>query len=190
MAHVHYWRRLRIIESGCFAALAADVRPLLDFLTSSGICLAGRYGWGQPVVDDHEICFNGPARCTHPAQVCSRASRVAGAGPALPTGGATASRSGSASPGEGNDACAHETFSLPRATLVPNPPTDLCEHMWDSCDTHRKPYDLAVRATLLIAKRHFGGDFVIDVAGRGGDWSDARNLCQRILGYGQDLRLG
>ena len=47
-----------------------------------------------------------------------------------------------------------------------------------------KPYDVAVTAALVIAKRYLGKRLVIQSNGLDAQWADAKDLCQRHLGYG------
>ena len=47
-----------------------------------------------------------------------------------------------------------------------------------------KPYDVAVTAALLIAKRHLREKLVIHSNGRDPQWTDAKEICQQNLGYG------
>jgi hypothetical protein len=47
-----------------------------------------------------------------------------------------------------------------------------------------RPYDIAVTAALLIAKRHLGDRFVVQTNGAEAQWSDGKRLCQMVLGYG------
>ena len=47
-----------------------------------------------------------------------------------------------------------------------------------------RPYDVAVTAVLLIAKRHLRDRLVIHSDGGNRQWVDARRICQSVLGYG------
>ncbi len=47
-----------------------------------------------------------------------------------------------------------------------------------------KPYDIAVTAALLIAKRHLRDKLVIHSDGGDPQWADAKELCHEHLGYG------
>jgi hypothetical protein len=47
-----------------------------------------------------------------------------------------------------------------------------------------RPYDVAVTAALLIAKRYLGDRFAVHSNGSEAQWSDAKRLFQTILGYG------
>lgn len=51
------------------------------------------------------------------------------------------------------------------------------------------PYDLAVMAFLVIAKYYLDGHIIIQSDGASEDWTGARELCQRILEYGDDFKL-
>jgi hypothetical protein len=57
----------------------------------------------------------------------------------------------------------------------------------DFCKTSRLPYDLCVQGCLIVLSRHLGNTY-FRVASDGGsrDWNDARDACQRVLGYGID----
>lgn len=52
------------------------------------------------------------------------------------------------------------------------------------CSTAYRPYDLAVCCCLIAAKRRFGSLMVVASDGSNNNWSDARELCQDVLGYG------
>jgi len=47
-----------------------------------------------------------------------------------------------------------------------------------------RPYDIAVTAALLIAKRHLSDRLVVQSNGGEAQWSDAKRLCQMVLKYG------
>ena len=51
------------------------------------------------------------------------------------------------------------------------------------------PYNLAVMAFLVIAKYYLDGHIIIQSDGASEDWTGARELCQRILEYGDDFKL-
>ena len=55
------------------------------------------------------------------------------------------------------------------------------------CRTRRLPYDLAVCCALLAAKRRFGSLVAVSSDGTDAEWSGARGICQRVLGYGADM---
>ena len=47
-----------------------------------------------------------------------------------------------------------------------------------------RPYDIAITCVLLIAKHWLGNQFVVHSNGADAQWSDARRICQKVLGYG------
>ena len=55
--------------------------------------------------------------------------------------------------------------------------------------TERLPYDLAVMACLIVAKRHLGKGIVVCSDGSEKDWEQSRWLCQYYLGYGDGFKL-
>ena len=52
-----------------------------------------------------------------------------------------------------------------------------------------KPYDLAVTAALVIAKRHLGDAIIIHSDGDMENWHEAMQLCHHFLGYGRGFCL-
>jgi len=60
---------------------------------------------------------------------------------------------------------------------------------FDFCKTARKPYDLAVTASLVALKKHFGGEVDISSDGDEEGFIDGKKLCQSVLGYGLDLTI-
>jgi len=73
---------------------------------------------------------------------------------------------------------AHETFIFP----------DFPEQA-GFCKTARKPYDLAVTAALIILKHHLREMITIGSDEVTAHFRPAMNLCQEILGYGEEFRL-
>lgn len=57
------------------------------------------------------------------------------------------------------------------------------------CKTAQKPYDLLVTASLIAAKKHLGNDIRVASDGDDTDWEEARDLCERVLGYGGKYHL-
>jgi hypothetical protein len=51
------------------------------------------------------------------------------------------------------------------------------------------PYNLAVMVFLVIAKYYLVGRITIQSDGSQEDWDSARELCQKMLGYGKDFKL-
>jgi hypothetical protein len=59
---------------------------------------------------------------------------------------------------------------------------------WSSfCKTNRLPYDLCVQGCLIVLSHHFTkSHFRVSSDGDSQDWHNARDACQRALGYGID----
>ena len=55
--------------------------------------------------------------------------------------------------------------------------------------TEGLPYNLAVMAFLIIAKHYLDGHIIVQSDGVPEDWNGAGELCQQILGYGNDFKL-
>ena len=90
---------------------------------------------------------------------------------------------------ESEDGCC-ETFVLeqkvsPKGVFVPGH-NGKC-HL--GTKTRQKPYDLAVMACLIVAKRHLGDDVEVRSDGTIEDWQKAVDLCVAVLGYGAGFAL-
>ena len=61
--------------------------------------------------------------------------------------------------------------------------------VFNFCKTANKPYDINVTCCLVVFKHHFGDDFEVRSDGESKDWQEARDKCEKILGYGADFKL-
>lgn len=189
MGYTHYWSRPAIIPQTVFHAIRIDFESLILPLSDGGTQLAGAGGEGPPEITEELICFNGLNNCGHPKNdeiaVPYPLGDAEGIGP-----GSTAVTNA-----DGfvtylkhrtcNGSCSYETFSFPRSL-------DGTRHSGPDKDglfggyvkTGFRPYDVAVTAALIVAKRHLKDQLVVE--GNGGDsrWRDAKRICQRVLGYG------
>jgi hypothetical protein len=75
----------------------------------------------------------------------------------------------------------YETFVFERIT--PEPERWERDGRQDFCKTDRRPYDLAVCATLLVIHRHAPGFAKIESDGTPAEWEPARRLVREVLGY-------
>ena len=57
------------------------------------------------------------------------------------------------------------------------------------CKTEHLPYDLCVRAALIILKHGLGDRIVVGSDGSDDDWSNAKDAVEKALGYGQEFCL-
>lgn len=84
----------------------------------------------------------------------------------------------------------HETFYIDRVSDENSKETyhqdERKGKYFECCKTNRNPYDLAVSSALIIAKKHFGEDFIVGSDGDNSDeeWIMAKELCHKVLGYG------
>lgn len=125
----------------------------------SSVDLAGPGGVGKPIIDEISVAFNGRRICGH--------------------------KKNSSCEGD----CSHEPFlssRISRRTSWHDPDS---KEYFDFCKTARKPYDLAVMIFLIIAKQYLKSTFVVGSDGSDDDWLKAKQLCQRIFGYGMDFKL-
>lgn len=63
------------------------------------------------------------------------------------------------------------------------------EAAFDFCKTALRPYDVAVTAVLIALKHHFP-ECKITSDGDNNDWDEGRRLCNDLLGYGLNFKLG
>tara|TARA_R110000737_G_scaffold220064_1_gene235950 strand:+ start:450 stop:917 length:468 start_codon:yes stop_codon:yes gene_type:complete len=84
----------------------------------------------------------------------------------------------------------HETFCLDRVTDITGfTQRDEDGLIFKFCKTAQKPYDIAVCSALIIAKKHFGESIMISSDGDNEEWQESKALCQKILGYGDNLNM-
>ena len=195
MGYTHYWERPETLPRPQFAKTVKDCRRLCDVLN---IPLGDENGENQPTFTAKEICFNGhrdsgrlssmqsteglvwPQKNAHGVAVVGEADAVTGgwyAGPA-----ASARMLGPS--GDGS----YEPFHVQRVHHSRRPQEQTTPG-WSFCfcKTNYRPYDLCVQGCLIILSHRMGNEFFrVSSDGNSGDWNDARDACQHILGYGID----
>jgi hypothetical protein len=190
MGYTHYWYRLQTIPTDFFRNMRSDFARLILPLADAGVQLADAFGEGIPEITDDVIQFNGPITCGHPHNedivIPYPSEHAHGIGPSINAidgdyhGLGVTLRHRCC-----NGSCAYETFTLKRGMElrdgdVPRNNGLYCEWV----KTAFRPYDVAVTAVLLIAKRYLKDQFVIHSNGGDAQWRDARRICQGVLGYG------
>jgi len=190
MGYTHYWDRPRDISQDLFGRIRADFERLILPLSDLGVDLADWDGKDTPTITDDLIRFNGVTDCGHPENeelVIPYPTRQAqGVGPS-----STAIEGDFYGCGVTirhrccNGHCSFETFALTRKIdLQAGHDPDQNGLYGEWVKTGFRPYDVAVTAALLIAKRHLDDHFVVQTNGAGAQWSDGKRLCQTVLGYG------
>jgi hypothetical protein len=193
MGYTQHWYRPVVIADDVFRAIRLDFQKLILPMADIGVNLAGPCGRNEPEVNDECIAFNGPDHCGHPKNeeifVPYPTDDARGLGP-----GETAideSANGLVTKIKHrccSGRCSHESFLFPKAAGPGHEPveddrdTKGLTFYWTK--TAFKPYDIAVTAALLIAKRYLHNQLVIHSDGLDTQWADAKELCQRHLGYG------
>jgi hypothetical protein len=88
--------------------------------------------------------------------------------------------------------CSHETFSFPNEAhferAIEREGKEKGKY-FDCTKTAYKPYDLAVNCFLIIAKHHLKDKILVHSDGTNENWSDAAQLCEKLLGFGGKFRL-
>lgn len=84
----------------------------------------------------------------------------------------------------------YETFILSRVTEKKIKDDCGPKRRFQFCKTGRKPYDLAVCATLIIAKHHLGKRIAVmsDGGMEPNEWMPAVALVEKTLGYGKKFK--
>jgi hypothetical protein len=191
MGYSHHWYRPPVIPDAVFRQIRTDFERLILPLADQGVPLADWKGENEPEIRENLIRFNGVCQCGHPKNegivIPYPAEQARGIGP-----------SETAILGSWYEAgvelqhrccsgqCCHEAFLFPRdvkdGPFDKKSDTNGLVFYWTK--TAFKPYDIAVTAALLIAKRHLQNQLIIDSNGLDAQWADAKELCQQHLGYG------
>ena len=190
MGYTHYWQRPRVIPDAFFRPIKNDFEKLILPLSDAGIELAGGLGEGIPEITDDVIRFNGLNECGHTPTddlvIPYPSEHAHGIGPSSTAIDGSFHQLGVTVRHRCcNGRCSYESFCLAKCKEVRLDETLetnglYCEHI----KTGFRPYDIAVTSVLLIAKHHLRDQFVVHSNGGEAQWSDAKRLCQRELGYG------
>ncbi len=193
MGYTHYWHRPETIPDALWDRIRSDFDKLVLPLSDAGVVLASGLGKGPPEITDEVIRFNGPEDCGHPPNeelvipypsgdaegVGSSATAIDGDFYGL---GVTVKHRCC------NGSCCYETFTFEKSMHA-------SDHTWDKepdndglnieyVKTAFRPYDIAVTSALVIAKHYLGNQFVVHSNCADAQRSDARRICQKVLGYG------
>jgi hypothetical protein len=190
VGYTHYWHRPLTIPADIFQAIRLDFERVILPLADSEAHLAGGLGEGLPVVTDDHICFNGLRLCGHPKNdaivIPYPSNDACGVGPSTTaihddSDGLTTKIKHRCC----NGSCSYETFSFPRCLQADSrEQLDANKLYIEYTKTAFRPYDIAVTAALLIAKKYLRNRFVVHSDGTNLQWSDAKCVCQKTLGYG------
>lgn len=178
-----------MIPAGTFGAIRADFEKLILPLADSGAHVADGLGEGVPVITNDVIRFNGVRFCGHPTNdaiaIPFPTDDACGIGPSV-----SAVQDGSEELITRikhrccDGRCSYETFSFPRYLPSDEEQPGANGLCIGFTKTAFRPYDIAVTAGLLIARRNLGDQFVVHTDGLDAQWSDAKRICQEVLGYG------
>jgi hypothetical protein len=185
------WTRTLELDREPFANAAEDVQIILSRLRDMGLRIAGPAGAGKPEMDSETIAFNGAAACGH-------RYRDLGKPFASPTASGVEEREppydAAAEPWYsgpyldtrvcgGN--CAAQPFVMDRKYMVRDWERPIAGGHYDcECETHFKPYDLAVTAALIRIKERLGDAIEISSENPDHGFDDAKRLCRELFGWG------
>src|SRR5712692_2656319 len=189
MGYTHYWRRPYAIPDALFQAVRSNFEKLILPLSNAGIELAGGFGEGLPEITEGLISFNGLKECGHPPTdelvIPYPLEHAQGVGPSSTAIDGTYGVGVTVKHRCCDGHCSFETFRLEKSKeLEPHETPDENGRYCEYVKTGFRPYDIAVTAVLLIAKHHLGDQFIVHSNGADDQWSDAKRICQRVLGFG------
>lgn len=190
MGYTHYWYRPLTIPSPIFEAIFSDLEQIILPLSDAGVHLAGGLGEEAPAITKDHIWFNGIRFCGHPTNeaisIPYPTDDACGIGPS-----ANAIQDNSEALITRiryrccDGRCSYETFHFPRSLPLDLAGDPEANGMYIGfTKTAFRPYDIAVTAALLIAKRNLKDQFIVHTDGTEQQWSDAKRICQEVLGYG------
>ena len=167
MGYTHYWHRPATIPVEIFQAIRLDFERLVLPLADFGVHLAGGLGEGLPVLTNDTIRFNGVRNYGHQSNDAISIP--------YPTDDASGIGSSSNAIQESSDelitrvkhrccngSCSYETFNFLRCPQVDDAQLDADALFIDFTKTGFRPYDVAVTAALLIAKRNLKDQLVVN----------------------------
>jgi hypothetical protein len=189
MGYTHYWHRPGVINQEKFHRIRVDFERLILPLADAGVELAGCYGDGPPEITDELIIFNGLNDCGHPDD-----EEIVVPYPSEDAEGIGPSSTAVDQDSNGlivhikhrccNGRCSYEPFSFPMFLPMEGRFPDNAGLYVQGTKTAFRPYDIAVTAALLVAKKYLKNDLVVHTNGGDCQWADARRICQSTLGFG------
>jgi hypothetical protein len=190
VGYTHYWRRPLTIPTEIFRSIRSDFERLILPLADIEVHLAGGLGEDLPLITNDRIWFNGVRGCGHPKNdaivIPYPSDDACGIGPSAnaiedDSDGLTTKIKYRCC----NGSCSYETFSFPRCLQPDSGEQPDANGLYiEYTKTAFRPYDIAVTAALLIAKKYLDDQFVVHSNGLDSQWSDAKHICQTVLGYG------
>jgi hypothetical protein len=196
MGYTHYWYRPRKIDQAKMSAIAGDFARLVIALDDIGVRLADGHGEGVPTITPELVCFNGVANCGHAknenVSIPWPDKRAAGVNDTEQPISGRWFAGALLSTRTCNGDCSYETFYFPAEMPADTywQPNSERKDLYFSCTkTAFRPYDLAVTAFLIIAKRYLGDDIKVSSDGEDENWQEAKQVCEAFLDYGLKFQL-
>ncbi|MCL6442109.1 MAG: hypothetical protein K6T83_01365 [Alicyclobacillus sp.] len=171
MGYTIGWDRAIDLDPQRFSRTVEDFKKVLPHLQKLGIELVGESDANEPILTDTLVRFNGKHNCGHERFHIGNAVEL-----------------------HCWQGCDGEPFIFPlhqkpffSEHLSKIPPYMRIFKGWEPkfLKTLHKPYDLAAKVFLLIARHHFGPEGILLEVGRG-EMLDAMAFCQLHLGFGED----
>lgn len=193
MSYTHYYDHPEHINPETFALMRHDIQRIVTAAQEAGLPLAGWNGVGKPEFEADLVAFNGKADCGHVAPTTVTLFVDPSTHPGLAfrwtTGNASREATGQTLR-RCDGSCSLGNFVLYQSCTPSHREVDPSWWPQVLTKTNLFPYDLVVTAALIAAKHHLGSGIQIRSDGEDRDWEDARQICQAVLGYGQEYHLG
>lgn len=192
MAYAHYWRRAPDLTLAHFTWAAEQVRQVVNAVEAQGIKLAGPTGAGLPEITNNCIAFNGLKKCGHPYR------DLGSPWPSPTAAGVMATDKPVVGPWFSgalldtricNGDCSGSPFIVDRQFLVREWDRIEDGKYFSHCETHYKPYDLAVTAALVRLKETLGDEILVSSDGKDRAFDDAKRLGRTIFGWTERFEL-
>lgn len=161
MGYTHYYYVRKSYDADVFAKIVEDFKKMLEIkVQSSEKVLAGSDGTGKAEITNKLISFNGIGDDAHEPFILEQ------------------------SMSDKNYAFHKEIYEHQRGEKIEEDSL-----FFSFTKTARKPYDEQVQFALIIAKHHLGDKIKVSSDGSDAEWERARNLCNMIVGYGNEFTL-
>lgn len=199
MGYTHYYYQKPTIDPQAFIEIGKDFEKMISVMDHLGVKLGDYGGQNVPLINAHDLAFNGLEKCGHEKHDIGLAwpsQSAKGVKPDHTFNQLAELTKGNWFAGReletrvcGGD-CSYETFAITQQ--IPEEQMQNVKengYSFNCTKTNYKPYDLAVNVVLIIAKHHLKNDIVVYSDGDDSNWIEGVQLVQHFLGYGEDFKL-
>ncbi len=179
-----------------FDKAVEDVRMILERGLEMGLKIAGPIGSGKPELTSETIAFNGATQCGHKYRDLGKpfasaiATGVEEKEPPYDAGAPPWFSGPFLDTRVCNGHCSAEPFVMDRQYLIRDWERTLPAGLYAcACETHFKPYDLMVTASLIRIKEHLGNAIIVSSENPDHGFDDAKRLCRELFGWSMNFEV-